>query len=58
MGPFSHDDVPVVHPLSGRRDDQAKGFPGFFAVFFMIYNLALLGATASTDQGLIGGSPP
>jgi hypothetical protein len=28
-----------------------------FAILFMAYNIALLGATALTDQGMIGGSP-
>jgi hypothetical protein len=36
---------------------KRKAFHGFFAVFFMIYNLVLLGVTALTDQGLIGGTP-
>jgi len=37
---------------------KRKAFHGFFAIFFMICNLAVLGATALTDQGLIGGTPP
>jgi hypothetical protein len=37
---------------------KKRGYHGFYAVFFSIYNVLLVGSIALTDQGFIGGTPP
>jgi hypothetical protein len=36
---------------------KRRSFHGFFAVIFLIYNVAFVGTTLLTDQGVIGGTP-
>lgn len=37
---------------------RQKWYQAFYAIFFLLYNMALVGVTVLTDQGMIGGTPP